>query len=254
MNPYLYLEHLSDQDLDFIARACAEGQQSEQLRVDPLRLQTVLRLPALYDALFRRAPGEAFLHASPFLVFAVLVQRAALDLGGAAFVEDWAGPGRRVPVFDVPELRDFAGEPSRQLFLAELLASYTRVQSGTIWVQTARGWRRRRFSELDLHRLLELIELVPENERPVVYRRLGDLSLFLSGVFPDFAARSSGIALLEMVGSRAYRMAARLAAGGVASVLIDVADRFSRARRILTFLTDRYLFPVRDQWFPAAGA
>ena len=33
-------------------------------------------------------------------------------------------------VFDVPALRDFLGSPQRRLFLAELLASFTRVSSG----------------------------------------------------------------------------------------------------------------------------
>jgi len=37
-------------------------------------------------------------------------------------------------------------------------------------------------------------------------------------------------------------------------VLEDLAsDGFGRARRILNFLTDRYLFPLRDHWFPTAA-
>ena len=34
-------------------------------------------------------------------------------------------------------------------------------------------------------RLASLLHIVPEDERPGVYRRLGDLALFLTGVFPD---------------------------------------------------------------------
>src|SRR5690348_10230268 len=33
-----------------------------------------------------------------------------------------------------------------------------------------------------------LLEAVPQAERPGVYRRLGDVTLFLTGVFPDYAA------------------------------------------------------------------
>src|SRR5256885_13132420 len=36
-----------------------------------------------------------------------------------------------------------------RLFLAELLASYTNVASGSTLVKTSRGWPRHRFSELD---------------------------------------------------------------------------------------------------------
>ena len=47
--------------------------------------------------------------------------------------------------------------------------------------------RTRRFSELDPVRMAGLLEAVPQAERPGVYRRLGDVALFLTGVFPDYA-------------------------------------------------------------------
>jgi hypothetical protein len=252
------------------------------LRSEPDSFQVLLQLPSVFDALFGRGEQEALLRASPFLAFAVLVSRGAQDLAQARFVEEWIGPGRRVPMFEVGALRDFTGDSLRRLFLAELLASYTHVASGAVWVQTARGWRRRRFSELDPLRLIELLEAVPEAERPALYRRLGDLSLFLTGVFPDYAARrllrpiqqerlqrvlrQYGIEasepiggspgafwLLEELGRRSYGVAwdARSAFGdGMTRVLRDVAAGFGQARRVLNFLTDRYLFPVREQWFP----
>src|SRR5439155_299122 len=79
--------------------------------------------------------------------FAVLIHRAVRDLGAASFVEEWVSPRQRVPVFDVGGLREFSADPFRRFFLAELLASYTHVTSGSVLVQTSRGWRRRRFSE-----------------------------------------------------------------------------------------------------------
>jgi hypothetical protein len=206
----------------------------------------------------------------------VLVHRVVRDLGHVSFVEEWVGPRQRVPVFDTASLRDFGGDPLRRFFLAQLLASYTRVASGSTLVKTSRGWRRRRFSELDPIRLLELAELAPETERPVVYRRLGDLSLFLTGIFPDYAGerlvaarerrgleralgpadreRSEGrdmIWLLEQLGRRAYRIAQQATDRRTAmtAVLAEVSENFAAARRVLNFLTDRYLFPMRRQWF-----
>ena len=90
-----------------------------------------------------------------------------------------------MPVFEVDPLREFVADPLRRLFLADLLASYTHVASGALWVKSRRGWRHRRFSELDPAQFAELILSVPPEERLVLYRRLGDLTLFLSGVFPD---------------------------------------------------------------------
>ena len=68
-----------------------------------------------------------------------------------------------------------------------MLASFTRVASGRYRVRGGGRTRTRRFSELDPVRLAGLLDGVPDAERPGVYRRLGDVSLFVAGVFPDYA-------------------------------------------------------------------
>lgn len=268
----LYLEHLSDADRALLAAAADARDVAGR---DPEQLEALIDSPATFRLLFE--PGrDPLLHGSPFLVFAVLVHRVVRDLGQASFVEEWVGPRQRVPVFDTGSLRDFGADPLRRFFLAHLLASYTNVASGSTIVKTTRGWRRRRFSELDPMRLIELAELVPEPERPSVYRRLGDLSLFLTGVFPDYTGEQlvaererrgleralapadrersehrDGVWLLEQLGRRAYRIALQGAdrRAAMAGVLAEVGENFAAARRLLNFLTDRYLFPMRRQWF-----
>ena len=271
----LYLEHLSDADLSAMAAATDHG---EAARRDPRWIEAQIDNPALFRRLFATPGRDPLLQGSPFLLFSVMVHRAIRDLGQASFVEEWVGPRQRVPVFDVAGLREFGADPMRRFFLAELLASYTHVASGSLLVQTRRGWRRRHFSELDPVRLIELAELLPDPDRASVYRRLGDLSLFLTGVFPDYAAerlvvererrrleralaaadreaadRRDGIWLLESLGRRAYRIAQHAAdrRSVMAGVLAEVSENFAVARRVLNFLTDRYLFPLRRQWFAA---
>jgi hypothetical protein len=280
-----YLEHLSDADLALLATAA--GLPAERLRVDLAVVEPLLEDPRTFEAVFG-APGRAdpLLQASPFLVFALAIQRGAEDLRSAAFVGEWAGPRKRLPVFDAASLRDFLAAPARRLFLAELLASYVHVASGSVLVQTRRGWRRQRFSELDPVRLAALLDVVPADERVGIYRRLGDLALFLTGVFPDHTATrtfapvyaerllrhaglegaearqagsmaepalgSGGVALLERLGRRWYRLAYQSAPVRTAPlrVMDEVAERFGQARRILNLVTDSYLFPFRARWFP----
>jgi len=279
-----WLEHLTTTDLDLLARvAPAAGVGPAELRCDDAAIGRVLAHPETYDAVL--APGDEALHAvSPFLTFAVVVHRGWAELHTASHVDEWVGPRRRLPVLGTGELRDFLGAVSRRLFLAELLASYTRVASGSTWVRTTRGWRRRRFSELDPLRLASLLEVVPEPERPGVYRRLGDLSLFLTGVFPDHTSLEGlgaaagarlgqltgvrgpdggagtgdldAVSLLEWLGARWYRVAVRAAPQpptAALTVVADVADRFTVARRVLNYLTDRYLFARRAGWFGQPG-
>ncbi len=282
-----YVRLLTAADMELLQSA-GGGPAAEQLRGDPAKLEELLRSPAVFEALFASAgERDPLLSASPFLAFSVLVNRVAKDLEHAVFIDEWLGPARTVPVFDVASLREFLASNSHRAFLAELLASYTRVASGSVWQRTARGWRRRRYSELDPLRLTQVLEVVPDTQRAAVCRRLGDLASFLSGDFPEHAAahplqprhverinrllnamsleapapppdelaRASGpqqgIWLLEWLGRRAYRLTIR-AAGRSAGELRDVVDQFGRARRVLNVLTRDYLYPSRERWFPPA--
>ena len=185
----LMLERLSGADLALLARvtgaAGAEADPAAGLRARPAAVEPLLGRPEVYDALFAGAEDTLVL-VTPFLAFAVLVAHTAHALTGATFVTERVGRRTSVPVFEVEPLRELLDDPLRRLFLADLLASYTHVASGTVWMKGRRGWRHRRFSELDPVQLAELALAAPARERPAVYRRLGDLALFLGGVFPDY--------------------------------------------------------------------
>ncbi|HEV3312123.1 MAG TPA: hypothetical protein VG815_16560 [Chloroflexota bacterium] len=282
MEPSAYLEHLTDADISVLVEVSHSGDSTtlrELLDEGTDRLRDLLASEALYDALFGSDREEAFLGASPFLIFAVLVSRAHVDLKRTSFVDEWQGPSRRLPVFQVDTLQAFSADMAHQLFLAEVLTSYTRVASGSFWVHTPRGWQRQRYSDLDLMRLVELLDIVPDSQRAGVLRRLGDLALFLSGVFPDFSATRpfrpgtqrrlesavgvdgsnsgtvsedlSTLNFLELIGSASYRQAAMATerSAGNAGTLRNMAGNFGDARRVLNFVTDKYLFPFRDRWF-----
>src|SRR5271156_4545830 len=190
-----YASHLTETDLRLVASAAAEAEgvgpvEAAGLRGDPEALLRLLEHPGVFRTVL--SPAEAgsgwALPASPFLVFAALVQQAAVELASMDHVPERTGLRQRVPLFDAPALRDFLSDPARRLFLTELLASFTRVASGRYRVRTGGRMRTRRFSELDPVRLAGVLEAAPEESRPGIYRRLGDVSLFLAGVFPDYAA------------------------------------------------------------------
>jgi hypothetical protein len=297
-----YLEHLTDEDLAFLCQpdrppGSAAGGSPDDFRalVRSRRggIEGLLGRREVFEALFiaDRGSGPLML-VSPFLAFAVAVQRARLDLTSTTYVPEWVGVGRRTPVFDVPRLMEFVSAPWRGFFLTELLASYSRVASGSVVVATRRGLRRQRFSELDPVRLAGLLDVVPDAERPGVFRRLGDLALFLTGVFPDYVGRrglstvdqtrllrsstgagrrgvtpdgtfrpvvnndDNAVALLGQLGRRWYMAASRLLPAPVpanVAVISEMPERFDDARRILSVIGERFLFPHRDQWFGLSG-
>lgn len=289
-----YLEHLTDRDVAFLCDPYGTGQSRGDYRslVRARRggIEGLLGQRDVFEALFvtERGPGP-LVQVSPFLAFAVAVERAGRELSATTYVPEWVGVGRRTPVFDVPRLQEFVTSPWRRFFLAELLASYTRVASGSVVVATRRGLRRQRFSELDPVRLAGLLDVAPEAERPGILRRLGDLALFLTGVFPDYVARRGfgpveqgrllrataaaarppggngmtavrpsvdagrdAVTLLGQLGRRWYQAASRLLPGPVpanVAVISEMPERFNDARRVLGLVADRFLFPRREQWF-----
>jgi len=297
-----YADHLTDQDLNLLISAVSGGPgpgpgaagrpggaDAGSLRRDPTVIPDLLGDPRVFDAVFGWGDGARAAHpglalpgqavpVSPFLTFAVAVHRSAAELASMDHVTERTGPRQRVPLFDAPALRDFVGSPARRLFLAELLGSFTRVASGRYRVRGGGRVRTRRFSELDPVRLAGLLDGVPDAERPGVYRRLGDVCLFLAGVFPDYAtlyavgpaqvsrllraarvpaaeqdqlATIPAIELLEQLGARWYRAACGLAPVRTArlDVVAEVAERFRQARRVLNHVADRYLFSTDHPWF-----
>jgi hypothetical protein len=284
-----YADHLTDADLGLLVSVSQEVAEpgpaaGAWLRRHPEHLPGLVGDPRVFQAVF--GPGDRAARAalaSPFLIFAVAVHRAAAELESMDHVPERSGPRQRVPLFDAPDLRDFLVSPARRLFLAELLASFTRSAGGQYRVMVRGRPRPRRFSELDLTRMAAQLETVPEADRPGAYRRLGDVALFLTGVFPDYAvSRALGpvsaarllraaqvpqrqherltgapaIDLFEYLGARWYRVAWSLAPARTArlAVVAEVADRFRQARRVLNHVADRCLFPAGNPWFAPPAA
>jgi hypothetical protein len=282
-----YLEHLGPRDLSLLAAAArvADDQDLHEaaraLRSNPRLVADALDRPGTFERLLAAGRGEEpLVEASPFLLFAAGVHRASYDLASATFVPDWVAPRRRLPVLDAARLRDFVADPRHKLFLTELLTSFVRVTSGVLWVQSRNTWRRQRYSELDPVQFAALLEVVAEHERPGIYRRLGDLALFLTGVFPDHSATNllgrfdvarllrsttsgrppadvtdelGAVALLEGLGVRWYKIACTTAppyAGPSLEVVSSIASHFQDARRVLNYVTEQYLFRHRGHWFP----
>jgi hypothetical protein len=284
-----YADHLTEADLALLVSvsrkvAAPTPEAGAWLRGHPEYLPGLIEDPRVFLAVFE--PGEQDARAalaSPFLIFAVAVHRAAAELESMDHVPERSGPRGRVPLFDAPDLRDFLDSPARRLFLAELLGSFTRAAGGQYWATVRGRPRARRFSELDLTRMAAQLENVPDADRPGIYRRLGDVALFLTGVFPDYAVAHAlgpvsaagllraaqvsprqheqltaapAIDLFEYLGARWYRTAWSLAPARTArlAVVAEVADRFRQARRVLNHIADRCLFPAGNPWFAPPAA
>lgn len=122
----------------------------------------------------------------------------------------------------------------------------------------AHGGRAGRVSEGAQEEYRYLVDIVarmsesPPKEAFMLRVHLGDFSLWLSGVFPDFIesrVRRRGappIRYYEQMGMAGYAMASEApeaASMGVGSVYSEVSKHFGRVRVALNRISDRHVFP-----------
>src|SRR5258708_11846848 len=126
-----YAANVADGDMELVASVSpgrgepARGAEGAWLRRHPEHLPALLGDPHVFQAVFGPGPAAAAALASPFLIFAVAVHRAAAELESMDHVPERSGPRQRVPLFDAPDLRDFLGSPAPPLFPARPPASCT---------------------------------------------------------------------------------------------------------------------------------
>lgn len=261
---------LRDGDLDALARAI--GTDGESLRGElerrPWYANDVLRRPEVVESILHGADTEHFA-VSPLLYFAVLIHRAADELSSTDWVDEWVGPGCRLPVFDVEPLLEFADAPGRLLFTVDLLVGFATPSPPPVPADS-----------LDLDDLVDWLTAAEPDDQLILLRQLGDLALFRAGVFPDntgatalsaaqaehlgrsvqmtddeldhlvdHASPTRGLDALEVLSSAWYRAAAE-GSRSTPVLLRDVANRIRAARRFLNYVSDRYLYQLQPSWAP----
>jgi hypothetical protein len=255
---------LNDSDLEFlVAHAAPDAQNKDRLK-ELIRDDRDFREAIVGDdRIFERvmADDEIFLKISPPLYFEVLLRRALKEIQSATHTLEQSGK-QRIPVFDAPEVSRFLAAPDILEYLSGMLASFTRIRSYVTHVRVAPGVRRRvRFNDMDVDSLVTLCAATGEEDRLALYQRIGDVCLFLSGVFPAHAAyeqRYAGTGQLrplvsrlrrgledyEREGQRYYGLAEAHPAAralGMSDIFGMLSGHFSAARKPLTFLASQYL-------------
>ena len=263
--------NFSERDLDFVVENVAPGSANpdalKRLIVEDAQFRAAMLGD---DALLERVQNddEAFLHISPALYFEILLRRSHKELETSAYTEERQGR-MSIPVFDTPDVIRFMERPGIVEYLASMMASFTRVHSYVTLVRARRGIRRRvKRSDMDIDSLVELAANAGHEQRFAYYKRIADVCLFLSGVFPDSAQSRAGDASPSAV-SRSWRMRRTLEdyeregrvfyglaqehpaarALKLSQVFGALESDFTSARKPLTFVATRFLHARRRQMF-----
>jgi len=269
----LNILRLSDRDLDFLV----ETVQPEL--VDKVRLKEILRRDDDFrnsfisdEKIFRRFMGdeEVFLKISPALFFEILLRKVAKDFKGFGFTIEKTGT-MKIPIFDTKDVVDFLEKKDLLDYLADMLSSFTRIESYTISVEVRKGIREKiRFNDLDIFSLMHLCDVVEEEYRIGFYKRIADICLFILGIFPDYAEREYrypfsrqvrpqikgrvriGPEDYEKEGRKFYKLAAEhcsTKALEVSEVFWTLHEDFQKAKKPLNFIAEHYLRYKRHKLF-----
>ena len=260
------MHHFSESDLRFLVETIATNRRDYDHIVSLLRgkedlIEPMLDDPKLTERLFR--DEEALVRVTPFMLFSVLLRRLRSELKNEAYVLDLDKDGKRLPVFEGPAVAETLSDQQTLDYLAAMLSSFTRTNSGIIYWKERSAWHKRRFSDIDLDDMVELTRIIDPEMRPALFQRIADLALFLSGIFPEHSAHFSGprktmfsakhtLKDYEQAGKRFYTLASRETdQTHWKPVLGTLAEKFSLARLALNSLSDRYVKTLRMQYFPS---
>jgi hypothetical protein len=260
--------HLSETDLRFLVETVATRRHDYDHIANLVRdkedlLEPMLEDPRLMQRLFQ--DQEAFVRVSPRFLFTVLLGRVRRELEREAYILETDFKGKRVPVFEAPLVAEMLSDKQARNYLADMLSSFARTNSGVIYWKERGSWHRRRFSDIDMDDMIELARISGPELRPALYNRIADIALFLSGIFPDhlslFSRRRTSFSVArtlkdhEQQGQRFYNLAARETEQAQRQpILKRLAEKFTLARWALNTLSERHLKTQRAQYFRIPGS
>ena len=276
----VYLD-FTDGDLDFLVSIVLPGLSNalsvrEAIRNDPAYRKAIVSDERVFFQVIN--DKESFLKISPSLYFEVLLRRAQKDLISSSYTIEREGRGN-IPVFDTGKVAGFLDTPNMLEYLANMLASFTRIRSFIVPVRVRKGIRRRvRYNDMDVDSLIDFAARADESERFSYYKRIGDVCLFLTGLFRDSTysqkshvgsnfqsgtyprttfvrKRRRSVEEYESEGRRFYRLAEEHPTASVlelTDVFSVLRDEFSAARKPLAFLSARYLHSRPNKLFDVA--
>ena len=257
-------------DLDFlIDEAVPKASNKVKLRRMILEEQEFRQTIVGDEKVFQRviSDAEVMVKLSPSLYFEILLRKASKELDLSAYTVERIG-NETIPVFDTSGVTELMGQSGVLEYLAQMLASFTVIDSQVRRVRVRRGvWRRIRHNDMDIDSLVQLCSATDEENRLGYYKRIADVCLFVSSVFQDYSyfGQIGGESTFptsrrirrsmedyEWEGKRFYSLAethpaARLA--GLSGIFGVLREQFIYARKPLRFIASHYLHSSRSNLF-----
>jgi hypothetical protein len=267
------LSTLSHNDLLFMVETLIPERTDKERLVELIKddesfVEAMLRDKELFDRMM--GDEEILVKISPKLFFTVLLERIRRDLEKETYTVEKRNL-QRIAVFDSDRVVDLLSREQIRDYLAEMLASFTRVESFTLPVRVRKGiWRKYRFNDFNVDSLIRYCQAINEEHRFRFYKRIADVCLFLAGMFPEHIEAQSRYPLsgktrprvtgqnrrniedYEEEGRAFYERAAEhevARAQNLDGVLSTLSENFTLAKKPLAFMSDHYLWFRKHEFF-----
>jgi hypothetical protein len=244
----------------------------DTLKNDPAIIEGMLdqEVDRVFERITLMSEEKAVAGISPRFLFEVMLRKTLRELQSQSYTVERTA-SQKIPVFDAGAVAEFLANRSILKYLADMLSSFTRIESYAIPLRVRKGiWRKIRFNDMDVDCLIGICEVADEERRFGFYKRIGDVCLFISGMFPEYvhldccypslgeprpktAGRlGRGMEEYEEEGRRFYKLAAEHRTARTLE-LTDVFwllhGNFNAARKPLNFISEHYLHHRRHRLF-----
>ena len=233
------------------------------LREDEDILQGMIEDPALAEAL--QSEITPIIRVSPYLYFAVLLRQAYEDLKRKPYTFE-KETHKMLVIFDTKAILDLMQKKRMMIYLARMLASFTKIRTHSVTIRVRNGtWRRIRYSDFDVECLISYCEAMDEQYLFPVYQRIADICLFTMGIYALASAdeaetrsprrRRSGH--YREYGPQYYLTAANhpdAMTGEMRETLVELAESFELAIKPLAFMADHYIGSLKTKLFRLSDA
>jgi len=273
------LTEFSDSDVLFLLETVAPRlvAKMDTLKGDPTIIEGMLDQEAgkLFERIMLMSEEKLMARISPRFLFEVLLRRALRELKSQSYTMERTA-NQKIPVFDTREVVQFLNNKTALRYLADMLSSFTRIESFTLPVRVRKGvWRKIRFSDMDIDSLIRLCGVVDEEHRFAYYKRIADLCLFTLGVFPESVTRDVRYSPIgevsrqhfrrlrksaeeyEEEGRRFYKLAGEHKTASIlelAEVLWQLHEKFNLAKKPLNYISENLLQFKKQKLFPSLSA
>ena len=211
---------------------------------------------------------------TPRFLFEVLLRTARFELKNRGYTIERSA-SMKVPVFDSRNVVEFMEDREVIRYLADMLTSFTKIQSYTIPIRVRKGfWRRIRFNDMDIDSLMRYCQTVEEESRFKIYKRIADLCLFLLGIFPEHVTPVLSSSFPGQTGSRMfgrmrrsaqeyaeegrhfYKLAAEhqdSSKAGLTKALWVLHEQFDLAKKPLNYISENLVQFKKVKLFPSSS-